>query len=242
MNRGGLGLAYVVKSTAIPGGGFRPAAHVACGVAGCAVVETLSMVNRTNNPEWVAERMRFKGWECDGFHAGRNRCPTCIAAARARRHGESPGNKPDPSKGDTVMVQSSKVTDLSVVPPGARPPAPTPEQKKAIRDALDGCYDERLGLYLDGQSDQLIAARLKLPMIMVRTLREAAYGPLKPSPDLEELRVQVRGFNERAETLKREASALDDLARDLGARIVALGRQYGIDAAALVAPSSLPRS
>lgn len=252
MSRGGHGLAYVVKSTRIPGG-FRPAAHVACAGAGCSVVEPLLMANHSNNPEWVAERMRARGWACDGFHAGRNRCPACIAAQSSKRRGEQPGAKfvasPVQPRGETMTsatrppplaIVPAPATDLSVVPPdswppGGKPPSPSVEQKAAIRRELDGAFDERLGRYLDGQSDHAIAERLKLPRQMVAHLRETAYGPIRSMPELEALGAEQASLSERVATLQREAGALADQARDLGGRILALARQHGIDAAALSA-------
>jgi len=224
-----------VKSERIPGGQYRAAAHVVCHGRACDVVATLPMANATNNPEWVAKQMRAKGWVIDGFHAGLNRCPTCVADQRQRRRGESPGAKPVPPRGEIMTAKNPAgvtLTPLSAVLP------PTVEQKAAIRRELDGNFDEKLGCYLAGQNDHVIAERLKLPRQMVTSFREFAYGPIKVVPELDALRLEQTSLSERAATVLREATAVADQARDLDRRLVALATRFGIDVSALAPAQS----
>lgn len=67
-------------------------------------------------------------------------------------------------------------------------PDPTQDQRYKIRQMLDKSFDDSIGCYLDGLSDQAIAQTLDLPRMMVERLREAAYGPLREHPDLTEIR------------------------------------------------------
>lgn len=66
-------------------------------------------------------------------------------------------------------------------------PALTPEQKKRVRDLLDGVFDEAKGMYLDGHSDKVVGEKLNLPWAGVAHVREAAYGPIRVDPDIQRL-------------------------------------------------------
>lgn len=221
------GLAYEVKSTKRPDGQYRPAAHVQCRGHGCSATTELAMSNTLNNPEWVGKEIRARGWAFDAFHAGETRCPRCLARQQRKRRGESPGPK---SNGATILT----MTPSRDAPPGAAAPAPQPttDQRAAIRRALEETFDDKVGCYLDGNSDQAIGARLGLPWIMVRTIREAAYGPIKSVPELDALRTEQATLLDRAARIATEAKSIEGQAHSLGERIDAIARKFGIEAAA----------
>lgn len=68
---------------------------------------------------------------------------------------------------------------------------PTAEQRLKIRSQLDKSFDDGVGRYLDGLSDQKIAEAVNVPRIVVEQIRETAYGPIRVNPVAAELRDAV---------------------------------------------------
>ena len=83
--------------------------------------------------------------------------------------------------------------------PALRPASP--DERMRIRHKLDEVFDDSKGMYLDGYSDQRVADGLKLPRKMIEQIREAAYGPIRTDPEIEQLRADIT-------TLVAQASAL----------------------------------
>jgi hypothetical protein len=138
-------------------------------IATCSVcsVRTSVGVGGSNNPEAIAKRFRLADWDFDPFSPRDYRCP---------QHAK---------KG----TQPIKPKEVAVQPPADR--SPTPTQKKAIRDALDGNFDEEIGRYLDGLTDQKVAEKIGVPHAWVREIREKAYGEIKVNPDIEAIGLEV---------------------------------------------------
>ncbi len=81
-------------------------------------------------------------------------------------------------------------------------PVPTTEQRAAIRNLLDHHFDDGIGRFLDGMSDQKIAEKLGLPAVHVKTIREAAYGPEKADPELVNHQTEVERLSRDLASVK----------------------------------------
>lgn len=80
----------------------------------------------------------------------------------------------------------------SVTPESSDAREPTPAERQRIRRRLDEVFDDSRGMYLDGESDQAIGRSLDLPWMMVRKIREAAYGPIVADEQVDKLRDDLR--------------------------------------------------
>lgn len=89
-------------------------------------------------------------------------------------------------------------------------------QRVKIRGFLDRHFDDSIGCYLDGMSDQRIAETLDVPRILVEQMREAAYGPIRISPEVMEMRAEL-------DALLQEMSAMRDKAGKLEQRLAKVG-------------------
>jgi hypothetical protein len=70
-----------------------------------------------------------------------------------------------------------------------------------IRHKLDEVFDDSKGMYLDGYCDQRVAEDLKLPRKMIEQIREAAYGPIRTDPEIDQLRTDIASLVSQASTL-----------------------------------------
>lgn len=84
---------------------------------------------------------------------------------------------------------------------------PTSDQRLAIRGALDKNFDDKAGMYLGGCSDISIAEDLNLPRAWVEMIREAAYGPIRITPEIQALQRDLAAlqqtFNDALADMKR---------------------------------------
>lgn len=81
--------------------------------------------------------------------------------------------------------------------------SPTQDQRLAIRGALDNHFDDKLGRYLGGYTDDKIAEHIGVPRVFVTHIREAAYGPLLGNPALDAAQAQLDAVAESVVTLRR---------------------------------------
>ncbi len=110
----------------------------------------------------------------------------------------------------------------------------TPDQRLAVRNLLDHHFDDGVGGYIDGFSDQKVAEQAGVPRIFVERAREAAYGPIRLDPVVGQLREDVAALKiaiidgQRAvEEANKGLTALQKQAFSLASRIelLATGRR-----------------
>ncbi len=59
----------------------------------------------------------------------------------------------------------------------------TPSERTKVRSALEAVFDEALGMYLEGATDQSIGLKLGLPWKLVADYREVAFGPIRENEE-----------------------------------------------------------
>lgn len=140
-------------------------------------------------PEAMSNLAKRKGWEAHPLRKDDARCPECQNERRSKR----------------VRIKDNIVS----IAPQQQPtpvavPEPTSDQRYAIRQRLDTCFDDKMGAYLDGMTDQKIGAALNIPAIMVTRIREAAYGPIR----VDEATLEFNRRIAAAEALVRDAQSM----------------------------------
>ena len=86
----------------------------------------------------------------------------------------------------------------------------TPAVRTKVRDLLDRHFDDSLGQYIDGYSDEVVARETTASPSTVKRIREAAYGELRGDPELDglrmlgvKLRAEVEAFETRLKALEQ---------------------------------------
>ena len=195
------GLGFIKTSVPAPGGGYHGVARFLCVGCGTTHDERLQS-GRACNPEMIAKRAERDGWQAHAKRRSRVYCPACVA--------KCPANDPN--------------SELAKVIPMAKPAAAaeptsirdaTPDQRVMIRSELDKHFDDSVGAYLDGMSDNRIAEKVGVPRIVVERIREAAYGPIRVDPEMQALRSQIdllkgeiEGQQKGIDTLKTKVAEL----------------------------------
>jgi len=187
--------------------GIRHEAIFVC--AGCDKKAILN-IGEVHNPEKLANRLAKHGWRGTAWCPRRDiRCPECLrgksetndTTSELRKYINQQSRKsamlmaadPEIAKavhGAIAPEQPQENTDM------ARPKAPeignpTSDQRVAIRAALDKHFDDKQGIYLDGQSDEKIASELDFPRKWVSDIRDAAYGPIRENPAVTQLKAEI---------------------------------------------------
>jgi hypothetical protein len=181
-----------------------------------------------------AERLRRDGWDV-GNNLKNPICPSCRAAAEARRKGKRilPAL---PAKAEDVMDKTGEVVALpakgaakTVDGPAPAMRAATPKDRRRIQDALDDVYDIDLGGFKAGSSDETVSRRLDVPRAWVGEVREMLYGPAMPAA-VAALMPEFKGLSARLDELNRQqqrlAQAIATVQQDmstLSARMTAAG-------------------
>lgn len=140
---------------------------VECG----ATHDTHAPSDRKLNPEHVAKRAARDGWKVDAFRRSYCWCPKCAGPRKS-------APSPEPMKAP-IMTAVVSIREI------------TSDQRLAIRALLDKHFDDKAGVYLDGQTDERIAEAVKVPRIHVERIREAAYGPIRVSAEYLEARAAL---------------------------------------------------
>jgi hypothetical protein len=143
------------------------------------------------NPQGYAKRAEREGWKADPWKKNRCYCPKCAGPQ------SKPKNNPD--------SEIRKVIPLSISPV---PREVTADQKQRTRALLDKHFDDGVGMYLDGMSDQRVAEVVGVPRVIVEQIRDAAYGPIKVDPMLAETRQEIAALKQKIEALSKEAATL----------------------------------
>jgi len=179
--------------------GPRTVARLWCAQCG----ETLDLtLNSNHNADAVERRARAKGWDCDKNRASRTICPDCKARPRPQITAATPKPLPRP-----VAAKPASPITMEIPMTPVRPA--TPDERMRIRHKLDEVFDDSKGMYLDGYSDQRVAEDLKLPRKMIEQIREAAYGPIRTDPELDQLRTDIAALVAQASTLANRLAEVE---------------------------------
>lgn len=187
------------------GDGFQAAVIFTC--AECAETHAERFPGGGLSPEYAAKRARLRGWVVEPRRHSGNRCPACIARTK-------PPKKAAPASAPPLIPIPQETTNVVELPKpapkivAAPPRQPTSQDRVRIRGMLDKTFDDGVGCYLDGYSDQKIGEELKLPWSFVQEIREAAYGPIRVDPEIAGLRAQLVGLGTKIEALMKEQYAL----------------------------------
>lgn len=215
-----MALAYRVESRPVGDTGtLKPFAIARC--ASCEHDGAIAMQGNANNPEAVGKKFRAEGWEFDAFRKSGATCPACMSKRAALRRGESP------KSAESVM---STTKPFLVNGGGAAAGSVTFEQRQKVKELLTGTFDEKLGHYLDANSDQRVAAECGVPMIVVREMREMWLGPIKAVPELAPLADQIAAIEERVTGQEREVTDLKASVVILKQKLDAELRRLGVAA------------
>lgn len=167
----------------------------------CETVEELRQGQNTDttDPNLLSKRMKSKGWEFHPYNKRACVCPVC-----QKENSEMP--KP------TLVANS----DPQVVLAQQTPRTITGEERYKVRHLLDQHFDDKMGAYIDGYSDQRIGTELEIPWKLVFDIREAAYGPIREDPRIAAVRQDMA-------RLERQMSELTKGMTELRSKIAALG-------------------
>lgn len=173
-----------VRASVMAGGAFRTVARFTCGGCGATHDEKIP-TGAGFNPQAYVNRAKAKGWDAGLIDRRGVRCPEC--------------------------AKSAKPKNGKIIPMAAQPPAirrATPEQRVAIRGFLDKHFDDSVGRYLDGQSDQKIADAVNVPRFIVEQIREIGYGPIQADPAIDEIRAEADAIRGEIGKLTARVDAL----------------------------------
>jgi hypothetical protein len=186
------------------------------------------------SPEWVTQRAQSVGWQADTRNARLARCPGCIEKGKREFMIEKPvapkihlpAIPPKPVFDITAIVKeiamkkpipNDNVTLL--LDPERRYKELTFDQKRAIRIELDGSFDEKDGVYLEGATDTSIGEKLDIPWAIIKHVRERDYGVLRVPPELAPLEQRFAflqdEFNKLAADFDPIRKKMDKLAEDM---------------------------
>lgn len=166
--------------------------------------------------EGVALKARRAGWAAHHLRASEALCPACL--------------HPKPTNGGTMEPKKMLTGTLKLPPPvPVDDPLPlglkhlTAEQRMMARGLLDQHFDDKAGYYLEGYSDERVAAEVGVALALVRTMREAAYGPIRVSAPVLALRTDLGLLKAAVADQLKVLDGLGEQARALQARLDKLG-------------------
>jgi hypothetical protein len=159
--------------------------------------ETLDLtVTGGLNPEALANTAKHKGWDADSYQPQATLCPECKT--------KTPVHDTD---SELKKTEARMATQPALPQPVVPIREATAEQRIAIRSLLEANFDEELGVYSPGFSDQHIAEMCDVPRIVVERIRNAAYGPIRVSAETVAVRTEIVSLTEKLNTLQRDADA-----------------------------------
>ena len=164
------------------------------------------------NAQAWAKSAGNKGWLAHPDRKNRTYCPKC------RGSSSKPKNNPDSELQKVIpMVAATPIKPSPSIVSVVR--EITSDERVAIRSHLDKHFDDGVGAYLDGMSDQRIAETVGVPRAAVERLREAAYGPIKVDPVVAALREKIAAFRLEVDAQQRVLDALKVKALELGSSL-----------------------
>ena len=236
-NANGDGLGFNVLS--IPRGQGRcSVARFTC--TSCEAMDDVTIRSGESlNPEAVANTMRSRGWEADPWRANRTRCPRCSKArtrptndtdSELRRAAAKLAAAPPPTPPTEPPSMPSKSTPTTAPTEATVTPIrePTSDQRAKIRDLLAAHFDDTVGMYLGGYDDKKVAEEVgNVPWAVVARIREAAFGPIRVTPEMVELREQITAARTRIVNLESSiASLVEQLVKDLAEEKLRIEQLY----------------
>jgi len=216
-----------------------------------------ALANRLKKQGWhVAAHMPRRGIRCDDCLRGRKDAAEAngiasdlrkIIAAKAARAtlammsspacleiaaGTLPLSNLEPTMSTSLaMTAPTRSRTPAPVPAGEQPSGnfpPPSDARVAIRTALDKHFDDKVGVYLDGMSDEKIASELAFPRKWVSDIRDAAYGPIRENPEVTVLKAEIEALRKevasQADLWRGWHSSIDDKFTALANKIEALTR------------------
>lgn len=189
MAKGALHLRQGFESLSVPDGEGRFIKVCRFTCVGCGTTYDQRQSQDGLNPEAIANQMKNRGWDAHARRPQDTFCPACKGKSKPPNDPDSELKKmPDVIRGVLVSVTPAKPLDPPPPPATAPQPDPTavtPEQRAQVRHLLERYFDEAKGCYAPGWTDQRIAAEAGLYRISVTHLREAAYGPIRITPEMQ---------------------------------------------------------
>lgn len=178
---------------------------------------TLVKTGAPLNSELIAQHARNAGWDVNPWKANHCWCPACRArggSAKATTIAQAIKGDPAPPPPEPPPTPSPEQEPTMAKPPTSPAPlAPLDaQQRQRIRALLDKHFDDSVGAYLDGMSDHALAEILNLPRLHIEQMREAAYGPLRISPEMQTLQRDLDRLRQDVAALR---ASIDSTARDL---------------------------
>lgn len=149
------------------------------------------------DPDEIAKRVAKRGWKTDGRSKARTMCPGC-----QKRH---PNDVDSELQKVVPMPVLNKVLPMIQTP---QPKEPTSDQRVMIRNHLDKHFDDKLGCYYDGMTDQKIADAAGVGRAVVERLREVGYGPIRMDPEETAMRGEISDLKSEASQLQGKINAL----------------------------------
>jgi len=96
-----------------------------------------------------------------------------------------------------------------------------------LRGLLDRHFDAYDAMYLAGLSDQALAERVNVPRVVVERMREAAYGPIRVSPEMVAIRTDAEKLSADIRDITAMVADLNKAGAAIMARIEQLIREGG---------------
>lgn len=190
----------------------------------CSAQIDLTWMAANLNPEAITKLATAKGWQADAWDQKVAVCPECLARRR-----KAPDINRELKK--VPCMPASPPATVTVLPSAPESRAPTPDERLRIRTLLDKHFDDGPGCYLDGMTDARVAEMASVPRIMVERIREAAYGPIRVSPEMAALRAEVAAMKEdlaaARESVAAQARAVDALTAKISGLSSKLERTLG---------------
>lgn len=157
------------------------------------------------NAEGYANRMQEDGWQVDPWKKNRCWCPRCAGP-----------RKPKPAPEATPTSETRKVIPMTQAVPIREI---TAAQKQRVRSLLDKHFDDAIGAYLDGMTDLKVAEEVGIPRTFVEQIRDAAYGPIRISPEISDARAAIEALRKDIATQAAKVAGLEAKAAEIASRI-----------------------
>lgn len=167
------------------------------------------------SPATMCILAREKGWEVHAVKKRNCLCPDCQRRPKEKNDTDSELRKFKPFVVDNQEIVIVETTKPHVVASNTTPkiPEPTTRQRLDILTKLDKHFDDEIGRYLDGYSDRKIAEEIGLPAIVVKNIREMAYGPEKLDPEISAILSEIEYVKNTLASMERRLQAVIDKAK-----------------------------
>lgn len=181
----------------------------------CSAVRRNRIISgRALSPDLFLASVRRAGWEADD-KSDKAYCTEHTASKRRKAQRAA-------LLSTVVAEPEQEKAPMNAVTQIAASTAPKPlttDQRVMVRGLLDKHFDDKVGRYLDGMSDQAIAEAVSVPRIHVTTVREAAYGPLRVTAEMEDMVKANEATARSLAALQRQLDQVQSTLTELAAKI-----------------------